>query len=683
MKKFIIIIPVILILILASAFYLFKNNLFPNLSQAKKSNWQYEKNITEPIIASSTNESDVTLGNLETNKVSVVVTKGAFDENTDVELSNPDKVPEVLDSEIDTIGAPIELSVGQPSRLNEPAIITFAFDKNLLPPETREDQMRVVYYSGEKWDYIKPTAIDWDNGTMTFETFHFSLLGANRIKDDTKITEAWIHSQALDNKLKGDLNDMSDEVAGKVVDLILEKMGISDKSIKGQVLGDILKDDSYKDIYDAYQSGDIAGFNQKVAILAGSKIANNVPSSVLSEALGGLGDAAEDIEAVSKAAGYMAEGQYKEAAKIIGEQISDKFLLTTAAKIAVEVVDGQIQSWKNSEVEAAFKAYRDGADSYFYGYNVDKGDFDSIWDQMRGIRRQLELEAIKKENDVRLDAGMPELTDRQMDLIRANVKRTYEKQFAKRKAQEDELNKEKEKLVKIMKGFEEAGFFGFMPPKELDKGYTLETRLEIVNHFVQKMMQDINRFELTDKEGLTVSDKVNVKDLVLAGRFYFGEDGKQKYREYLNTRFGIPLYPKLEELKGEWSGSMTIKDVEINQEVLESIKAELEAQGCSVEDFDQSKIEEMKGKEQLVNLTINPTSESGGQLGFVKDGETQNTDFTYNNGVITASMTENEAAITITMTPTGQNGSYSASGSMNVNYKDFIKMSGSLSVSKK
>jgi len=82
-------------------------------------------------------------------------------------------------------------------------------------------------------------------------------------------------------------------------------------------------------------------------------------------------------------------------------------------------------------------------------------------------------------------------------------------------------------------------------------------------------------------------------------------------------------------------------------------------------------------------LTINPTSESGGQLGFVKDGETQNTDFTYNNGVITASMTENEAAITITMTPTGQNGSYSASGSMNVNYKDFIKMSGSLSVSKK
>ena len=279
---------------------------------------------------------------------------------------------------------------------------------------------------------------------------------------------------------------------------------------------------------------------------------------------------------------------------------------------------------------------------------------------------------------------MPELNERQMDLIRESIKQSYKKQFAKRKVQEAEIAKEEEKLQKIMAAFEEANFFGGIPPQELDKGYSLETRLEIVNHFVEKMMKDINRFELTEKEGLTVHDKVNVKDLVLAGRFYFGgPDGKQKYREYLNSRFGIPLYPKLEELKGDWSGTMTINNIEISEELTEEISKALEEQGCSVEDIDQSKLEEMKGKQQPINLSINPTSETGGQMSFVNDGETNDTAFAYNNGVITASMTENEALMTISLTPMGQDGAYSADGSMNVNFKDFIKMTGTISINKK
>lgn len=653
------------------------------LRLSKQSNWEYEKLIKEPVKATSTNDAGITLGDIEEHKVSVSVSKGAFDNDTEVVLSNPNKVPNISTAGIDTIGAPIELGIGEAVRLNEKATITFAYDKSLLPAETEAYQIRVVYFNGENWDYIKPTSINFDKGLMTFETYHFSLFGVNRIKDDTKITEAWIRSQALDNKLKEGISDVSDQIAGKVVDLILEKMGISDKSIKGQVVGEILKDDGYKEIYDSYKSGDIAGFNQKIAILAGSKIANNVPSSVLSEALGSLGGAAEDIEAVSKAAGYMAAGQYKDAAKIIGEQISDKFLITTAGKIAVEVIDGQIQSWKNSEVEAAFKAYRDGASGYFYGYNVDKGDFEGVWKQMRGIRRQLELEAVKKENDIRKESGMAELTERQVAIIHENVKQTYKKQFTKREEQETEIKKEEEKLKAIMKAFEEADFFGRIPPKELDKGYELENKLEIVNHFVQKMMEDINRFELTDKEGLIVEGKVNVNDLVLAGRYYFsGPDGKQKYREYLRDRFGISMYPKLEDLKGEWSGTMTIINVDI-EELTEEIEKQLEEAGCDVSSVEEENFHEMEGKEQPISLSINPESETNGQLGFSNEGKAQDTPFTYNSGVITASMTEKGAIVTIILTPSQQGNSYSASGTMNVNLKDFIKISGTISVSKK
>jgi hypothetical protein len=82
----------------------------------------------------------------------------------------------------------------------------------------------VTYYDGTKWEYIKPISIDADKGLITFNTFHFSLFGANQIKDDTVITENWIHSKTLDKQMKGGLNKVSDHVAEQIIDLTLEKM---------------------------------------------------------------------------------------------------------------------------------------------------------------------------------------------------------------------------------------------------------------------------------------------------------------------------------------------------------------------------------------------------------------------------------------------------------------------------
>jgi hypothetical protein len=215
-------------------------------------------------------------------------------------------------------------------------------------------------------------------GLVTLDTYHFSFFGANKVEDDKKITEAWIHSAAFDKTLRDSINEKSDYLANQVVDMMLKKMGISDESAKGKILADILKDDGYKDVVKAYAKGDVVEGGQKVAALAGSKIVEFVPESTLSKALGSIAGSPEDIAAAGKALGSIAAGQYKDAAKIIGEQIADKFLITTAGKIAVEVINVQIDSWKNSEVEAAFQAYKNGANGAFWGYNVDKKDFDAV-----------------------------------------------------------------------------------------------------------------------------------------------------------------------------------------------------------------------------------------------------------------------------------------------------------------
>jgi hypothetical protein len=153
--------------------------------------------------------------------------------------------------------------------------------------------------------------------------------------------------------------------------------------------------------------------------------------------------------AVSKAAANatyeLLQGNYEDAAKTIVEGIADQFVITTAAKIVVQGIDASIEYWKNAEVEAAYQAYKNGAKKYFYGYNVDPRDFNSIWTQMRGLARQLELEAIKQQNDAREELGYPALTNDEEEKIRESVRVNLEKDFKNRMRDERKSQKKKSK----------------------------------------------------------------------------------------------------------------------------------------------------------------------------------------------------------------------------------------------
>lgn len=684
MKKVIIGIVLVIALIGGGAAYLYKSGKLKLTGQQKEAleaitkssgtEWKYEKTITEPIKKVSNSNENVALGDLDQNAVKVEIPKGSFDADTEVELKNPDSVPKYLGNEVETIGAPIEISASSPTRLNEKATVTFKFDKSKLSPDTEKGQLRVMYYDGSKWDYIKPTKVDMESGLITFETFHFSFYGANKVKDENQITEQWIKSAAFDKELRDKLNDASDHVAGQMISMMLEKMGISDESMKGKVLTDLLSDDGYKDIHDALVSGDPEA-GQKLAVFAGGKIAEVVPESIFAEGLKHVTGGAETIANVSKAAGYVAGGQYKDAARIIGEQIADEFLITTAGKIAAEVIQGQIDSWKNSEVEAAFKAYKDGADGKFWGYNVDKGDFDGVWTQMRGIGRQLELEAIAKENAIRAESGMPPLNEKQEDSVRAGVKESFRKQFELRSKNEDAIKKTEEDLRTMVDAFQKANFFSSaLGPQGLDKGLGYEEKLDVLGHFMQKIMNDTGRHDLSTKNGLIMDDAIAIDDVVQGARIYFsGPNGKKDYAQFLKDRFNIDPFPKITDLAGSWKGTTVVTDIIISDAAKEEI-AKLEKEGC-----DMSKLEEAKGKSNPLNFTLKPTSETGGD--FVSNGKT--TPFTYSDGVLTMSATENEATGVMTLAVSQDVSSYVASGSMNVDFKGgLIKIIMSVNASK-
>ncbi len=502
-----------------------------------------------------------------------------------------------------------------------------------------------------------------DAGTMTFQTYHFSTYSPS-ISEKTKITEQFLHSQALDNVLRDNVNNESDYVTQQIIAMTLAKMGITDAKTQAKIFDKVSSAEEYKEIYDLYEKGDLAKANQKVALLAGAKIASNVPDSVWKSALGSVVGGADDIAKVSEAAGYAAEGQYKEAAKIIGEQIADKFLITTAAKIAVEVVNGQINNWKNSEVDAAFDAYKNGADGYFWGYNVDKGDFEGVWTQMRGIGRQLELEAVAKENAIREDAGMPEMTEKEIAMVHVRVKQAYKKQFEQRSEKEDEIKKEEAKLKMMFDAFEEKNVFtGGLGPQTLnEKGYTYEQKLEIMHHFGQKMMKDTARTELTDGNVGISDTKISTAQIIIAAKKYFSEpDGKKKYEEYIKEEFGVGLYPTIEELKGDLIGDMTITDIEITDEFKQKVENGEGPEGC-----DLAALEEMKGKANPMKLTFDPTNATGGYV-TMNDGDQML--FSYHDGKIEITITDDDMEGKIFIDATkNEDGTIVLGGKMYVDY---------------
>jgi hypothetical protein len=672
MKKVIVIILVMLI-VAGGGFVYWKFG--GNVKEEVTKKESYKINIAEPIKVTATNKADAKLGDLEKDKIAIIVGKGAFESTQEISLITPKDIPEAeVDSKL--VNSPIEISAGEkPVRLNEKTTISFKFDPATLPKGTGAHQMQVAYYSGDKWEYIKPTSVDMEKGLMTFETYHFSWY-APKISDETKIAEKWIHSQSLDKVMRDGVNDASSRVTDQIIGMTLEKMGITDAETQKKVMEKVAGAEKYKEIADLYKSGDTEGASQKIAILAGEKIAEIVPDSVWKGALEKVTGGTDDIAKVAQAAGYAAEGKYKDAAKIIGENIADKFLITTAGKIAVEAVNGQIDSWKNEEVDAAYSAYKNGANGRFWGYSVDKGDFNGVWDQMRGIRRQLEIEAIKKENETRQEAGMPMLSEKEADLVRDRIKIAYQRQFAERDKREEAIKKEEEKLKQIFDAYKKADMFSSsLGPQGLDKGFGYEEKMAVLNHFAQKIMQDTNRFEVSDKEGLIMETKISLSDVVAGARAYFSEpDGKKKYEEYIKNRFGILPYPPLKDLSGTWDGSITITDVIVSDEYRALAKDGKGAEGC-----DLTKIDEIKGKANPMKFEIKPDGENGGMFVPVGEDGGKAVPFTYKDGAIEIPMSQDKAEGKITFKAEKQpNGKFKLGGEMNVDYAGGqIKIKGS------
>jgi hypothetical protein len=640
-------------------------------------NWEYQKTIQNPLKATCGN-SEVKLGNLEQDGVEVTIPANTFAQPTEVSLINPDKVPKYESKQMTGFGAPIDISVGEKSvRLQQPVTIKMKFDPSTLGADLESGALYMGYYNGKQWQYIKPV-VDRDKNIMTFTTSHFCLFGTSKLTVDQRI-EKYTSNKALADWAQKQSDSMTNAAAEKVIDHILkDKLGISDEATKGKVLASLLKDDEWGSMVKNLASGDVAGFNQDLQVLCGKKIVENVSESALSKALGHLTSdfGVETAKKASEAAGYLAEGRAKDAARIIGEHIADQFMITTAGKIAVAAIENKIASWKNEEVEAAYQAYKNGASSKvpWWGYQVEKGNFDDVWSQMGGAARQLEIEAIAAQEKVREDAGMPALDEREKEKIRTLVHNDLQKQFEQRVKTDAEIEKQKAEYDMIMDMYKEAGFmekgrWGW------EKEYELEQRLDVLVHFKDKLLRDTGREYIKSGNGHN-KDAISVNELKLIAMNWFSTsdpaERQKQYVEYLKKEFGIVLSPKAELLNGKWSStSITITEFDLGPPPEKSEESE-SVDGCDLSDLDiynaiKANLEKQKGKPIPINMSLQVNADGSGTLILIsEDGDKTNIPATYKDGTLIASTKEEGASIKFEGMASEYGGAVSLSGSFNI-----------------
>jgi hypothetical protein len=511
----------------------------PAVSQPGESvEWKYESAIKE-VISVTCDKQPVIAGKLNTEGVQLSIPGEAFASSTKLTLENPKIVPPVIRNQFSPIGSPVSIT-GAESRLAKPATLTFRVDKTKYAAELKSGVLWTAYYNGKKWDCFPPDKIDPVTGDVTFTTYHFSLFGVGKVSVEEQIKQ-YTNSASLAALTQKKVDKLVENLVANVVDMILlDQLKWQDSSTRYKIVSSLANDDEYRDLVQLFANRDYEKFNATLQVFAGKRIVEHVDKAAFLSILKGVSGNANMIGAAAEAAGYLAEGQLAEAGRILGQKIANGFLITKLVNAGAEVVQYNIDLWKDAEIEAAFQAFKNGADNKFWGYNVDSGDFEALWNQMRGIATRLQSEAVEREKKRRVDLGLPPATDAQLNSIREQVKKDMEDNFKTRLSQEAELEKEAARLQTLVKIFQdtrllEIGMYGYDENKD-----TLELRLDKLFHMVNKILRDTGRGNW-NTTAFTNDKEISANDIVSLLKAWYSTDGQEEYAKLLKEKFGIDI----------------------------------------------------------------------------------------------------------------------------------------------
>ncbi len=364
------------------------------------------------------------------------------------------------------IGTPVKITVrGKKSTwLDRPVTVTMQIPKEQRVSKKNADDVLAAYYNGESWDYIFPDITKVSEGYITFETYHFSLFSAVKLTEEEKIK---LYTQKMAVQIWED-EEREKAFSDKVMDMFNEafkKMGISDETVKGKLLRSVAKEYDFGNLLVSTERGDVADFGVKCGEMAANALIKHLKiEDALIDNITGKGAAI--ATGLVKGAIQLKDGNYTDAAKELTSAFIGYFPVGRAYQAAVEVIDASIASWKDYELDEAYRNYVKNTSGGFVTVSDDDWTL-MCTTQMRGYLIRLQDEAKKAYCAVNgisrreLDKDKA-LSERIAGQAGVNLRKTFEKRLASEKTV-----KEKEmEYVKIIEGFKrdlllERGSFGF------------------------------------------------------------------------------------------------------------------------------------------------------------------------------------------------------------------------------
>lgn len=548
------------------------------------------------------------IGSVEADGIEVIVPKGALADGVVLTVNKSANTLKVSDAVMSLGANPFDISIsGDQRRTDEPILIKMAVDKSIFEGLKEFEGLKAVHYSeATGWTYTTPYEIDPVACTVTFQIYNNPLWGT-AVLTEAERKEQFIKGKALqvwgESQLEGDIQSLTRDT---IESILVNQFNATNKSEIEAIAKAVLKEMKYGNLEYGklatdLMNKDFKSYTANVATMIGKTFAEAYEADTLSELFGQTGTAAE-------AAGYLWEGDYSGAGMKLAEAISELSPVYKVGKVAVEVIDMKINNWKNNGIEEAYKAFKEGSNAYIlFGYDNNPGDFDAVYNQMRGLARQIEMDAVKR-YAAAIGETVDTLSDAQKELAIKRSKDTLKAQFEKRIVQEDEIAKQEANQREVIAQLSKWGL--------LDKGRTwypedssIEQIMERMYNQVKRIQQETGRFELVYKDG-DLHDQTRGLDYI--GKLKEGEMKVSDLAELISTRyvFGEDAYLKrLKEMgyvkewvlePGTYVGTLIITEAPMldsaekalaNPESVPEIK---DAEGQTCEEFDINDVDIQK-----------------------------------------------------------------------------------------
>jgi len=472
--------------------------------------------------------SAATIGDLNANGIKLIIPKNTFDKEVQLQVNTFGNTPNINTKLANILGTVYTISINQKSkRLNRPVTIALKLKENDISNSDYPKDLQIGYFADKQWNFIKSKEINLEKKFITFETFHFSDYTIINPKK-RKLLDDFAQEKAVEQWSK---NSNSKPIKKAVSQILLSKLGITDKSMTQDIVESIMNEGDFNKLMVSYNDNNMTQFNQDLAILAGKKIVTTLKNyeSTGNLALKGLTDHASKVGTGVNMLLALSNGDYKKAAEELSNEIINSYPITKLFREGVKVIGNEINRWRDKGVNNAYEVYTKGVDKYGYD-SVEKGDFEEIWKQMKGVSRQLLIEA-KKRYAKKENKKWGELSKKEIDDIEEKVKKDLKVKFIKRQKEEKEIARLKNNNWKLIEVFDKGGLL-----KKGKLGYpeysSLELRLHRLFKITQKVLKDTHsKIGYSTDKKLGLMSRSDIKGLIRM--WYSKPKGKERYRKEL------------------------------------------------------------------------------------------------------------------------------------------------------